>query len=288
MWERRKFLLKAQGGAWLGRFAGLGAEGERKLEIARTLHRSGIVPEPAGLVNGFLLERWHDDARPLGRDEKPLEELAHYLGLRARLLPVPRPGADLSTLLEMARRNAGLVLGPWAQERLSNWAPRLRSLQQRAVPICSDGRMDRHEWLRLPDGRLLKCDAGDHHAAHDLIGCQDLAWDVAGAVVEFELSDDQTRWVAAAAGRSAGRLVDPELLSFLHQAYLAFRLGQATLSADLCSGADKERWQRQAQRYSAQLEARLRAMEPDATRGKPSIDQQPERTGAGTILFAQG
>ena len=287
VWERRKFLLEAGGVQWLARFAGLGSEGERKLQISRALHGVGMVPEPAGLVNGLLVERWHDDAQPLRRDEKPLRELADYLGARARLLRVPRPGADLSKLLDMVRRNAGLALGPWVEERLSEWNPRLRPMQRRVVPVCIDGRMDRHEWLRLPDGRLLKCDSVDHHAAHDLIGCQDVAWDVAAAAVEFQLAPDEMRWLAAATGRAAGRLVDPELLTFLHLAYLAFRIGQASMSADMCSAPDRDRWQAQATRYAAELEVRL-GREPDATRGIRLIDQQPERTGAGTILLRQG
>jgi hypothetical protein len=30
--------------------------------------------------------------------------------------------------------------------------------------------------------RLLKTDALDYHAGHDPIGCQDIAWDIAGAI----------------------------------------------------------------------------------------------------------
>jgi hypothetical protein len=37
-------------------------------------------------------------------------------------------------------------------------------------------------------GRLLKSGALDHHAGHDLVGHQDIAWDIVGAVVELGLS----------------------------------------------------------------------------------------------------
>lgn len=288
LWERRKFLIRANGRPWLAKFAGLGREGERKLEIARQLHAIGSVAEPVGLANGFLIERWHEDARPLSGDEQPLEELANYLGTRARILSVPRPGATVADLLQMARRNASLALGHWADERLQNWTGRIGGLQERVVPICIDGKLDRHEWLRLGDGRLLKADALDHHAAHDLIGCQDLAWDVAGAAIEFALAPNQTRWLAAAAGRASGRLVDPELLVFMHHAYLAFRSGQSVMSEEMAGGADASRWRERACSYTAELERRLRSWQPDATRGISSMDQQPERTGAGTILRAPG
>ena len=40
----------------------------------------------------------------------------------------------------------------------------------------------------LKDPTLLKTDALDHSEGHDLIGCQDIAWDVVGAATELELS----------------------------------------------------------------------------------------------------
>jgi hypothetical protein len=287
-WERRKFLIRAAGQQWLAKFAGLGREGERKLDMAKKLHAWGLVAEPIGLANGFLVERWHEDGRPLSANEQPLQELAYYLGTRARLLSAPRPGASIADLLQMARRNASLALGDWADERLQHWTPRTKALQERVVATCTDGKLERHEWIRLPDGRLLKTDALDHHASHDLIGCQDLAWDVAGVAVEFALSPHQARWLAASAGHASGRLVDPELLLFMQHAYLAFRIGQSVMSEEMCDGADARRWRDRAAAYSEELERRLRSWEPNATRGISSIDQQPERTGAGTILWPPG
>ena len=55
--------------------------------------------------------------------------------------------------------------------------------------VETDNRLHAWEWLHTPDGRLLKTDALDHHAGHDLIGCQDITWDIAGATVELDLSD---------------------------------------------------------------------------------------------------
>ena len=256
MWERRKFLFWADGRQWLARFAGLGREGERKLEIARRLHANGLVPEPLGLANGFLVEAWRGDARPLGPGAKPIAELSRYIAARAGL-PVPRPGATLAELHVMARRNVGLVLGSDREVLMDHWLPRLPRLQDRVRPACTDNRMDRHEWLRVPNGRLLKADAVDHHAGHDLIGCQDLAWDVAGAVVEFDLDEPQARQLIAATEDAAGRLLDLELLDFLRVAYLAFRLGQANMSAGMTTTRDSGRWTAREGRYSSLLDARL-------------------------------
>jgi len=100
--------------------------------------------------------------------------------------------------------------------------------------VRTDNKLDREEWLRLADGRLIKTDALDHHRGHDLIGCQDAAWDTAGAIAEFDLDDAQARRLIAASDLP----IHAALLAFYRIAYAAFRLGQATLSGDR-GGADR-------------------------------------------------
>jgi hypothetical protein len=85
---------------------------------------------------------------------------------------------------------------------------------------------------------LLKTDALDHHCAHDLIGCQGMAWDIAGAIAEFALNGDEAERLIAAAERASGRSVDRELLAFYRLAYACFRLGQATLAAEMCGARE--------------------------------------------------
>jgi hypothetical protein len=46
-------------------------------------------------------------------------------------------------------------------------------------------------------GRQLKTDALHHHAGHDLVGCQDVAWDIVGVTVELGLSQTQRTGYAA-------------------------------------------------------------------------------------------
>jgi hypothetical protein len=209
-WERRKFLAHTSTGEWLAKFAGLGRIGEERLALAREVHASGFGPEVAGLAEGWLITRWHIDAQPT---RPTMDELLAYLRFRAAL-PAPQPGASPETLLAMVHRNL--------RER-SGWSPDIADLEFR--PVCTDNRMAAHEWLRLPSGRLIKADAVDHHQAHDLIGCQDIAWDVAGAVIELDLSAAQAEELRAALD------IDLRLLRFMQLAYAAFRVGAHRLSA---------------------------------------------------------
>ncbi|MFL6752926.1 MAG: hypothetical protein ACJ8FL_06870 [Sphingomicrobium sp.] len=244
----RKFLSRGTGRAMLLKFAGLGAIGERKLAMARALHRAGLTPEPLGLVHGFLVERWRDDAAPLARGEKPLAEIARYIAARAQLFPAGAgEGAPLARLQQMIRRNVCLALGEDAARALDCWEPGLERLERRVVRVRTDNRLDRQEWLRVPGGALLKADALDHHLAHDLVGCQDMAWDVAGAAVEFSLSEAEAAELIRLTERASARPVEPDLLQFYRLAYLAFRVGREHLAARLSpeSGpihADEQRY----------------------------------------------
>jgi hypothetical protein len=242
--ERRKFLASSGGETWLVKFAGLGRTGAHKLERARALHATGFGPEPRALVNGFLVERWHGGG---ARGRPPLDVVARYLGTRARLFPAePGRGASLAELLEMSRRNIGLALGEDA-------AARLQIPDVVPLPVETDNRLDLYEWIEPEPGRWLKTDALDHHAAHDLIGCQDVAWDVAGAIVEFDLGDGEAADFAGQVAHAAGRPIDAGLTAFSITAYSAFRLGQATLAAQRSPPAERARLEAKAAAYIARL-----------------------------------
>jgi hypothetical protein len=254
--ERRKLLAYAPGGAWLARFAGLGRDGDRALARARALHRAGFTPEVAGLCHGFLVERWVA-ATPLvvahldraGR-RRTIERVGRYLGFRAREFTAdPGRGASLDRLVEMVRRNATLALGS---------APAVRGspaeLARRVQRVEIDGRLHAWEWLVCDSGALVKADALDHCAAHDLVGCQDITWDLAGAAVELGLSAAEQQRLAAITGETCGRAVDPELLALARPCYLAFQLGRHALAAD-AGGSEAIRLRAAARRYAAQLAA---------------------------------
>jgi hypothetical protein len=260
MWERRKFLARVGDATWLLKFAGLGATGEAKLARAQALFAAGYGPEPRGLVHGFLIERWMEGA-PLvetshGQRGELLRSLGSYLGFRDRMLPAGEAdGASLAELLDMARFNTAQAMGEAHAAKLDAWRPMLPRLECRIRRVETDNRCLAHEWLELPDGRLLKADALDHHAAHDLVGCQDIAWDIAGSAIELGLPVGE---LAAMVSQAAGRPIDPELIALLAPCYLAFRIGCHRLTAETLRDWPEEeaRNRAAADRYAAML-ARL-------------------------------
>lgn len=257
--ERRKFLAETCGDTWLVKFAGLGRRGAEALARARRLAAAGFSPEPAGLAHGFLVERWHGDARPLDlasldRD-RLIERLAEYLAFRAQTFPAAEPGASPDALLAMAVHNAGEAIGPEAERAVARWRPALPRLATKIRPVETDNRLHAWEWLEV-GGRLLKTDAVDHHAGHDLVGCQDIAWDIAGARAEFALDVDEFACLTRRI-RAHGIATDPDLVSFMALAYAAYQLGAWTMAADAVSGAEAARVAHTISRYRDVMSAAL-------------------------------
>ncbi|OAS24466.1 hypothetical protein [Methylobacterium platani] len=267
MQERRKFLARTGSGTWLAKFVGLGFEGERKVGRARDLHAAGFCPEVAGFAHGFLVESWIADATPLPRaglaPARLAERVGDYLGHRAAAFPsAPGRGAALEALWEMARHNAAEALGEGAASGLDGWRGLLPGFAAAARPVETDNRLHAWEWLVRPDGTLLKTDAVDHHAAHDLVGCQDIAWDVAGAAIELGLTGAAGRRLRDSIARRTGRAIDPAFVAWLEIAYAAFQLGAATM-AGASAGADEQpRLAAEVARYRAHLASRLGVAAP--------------------------
>jgi hypothetical protein len=254
MRERRKYLLRAGSQRFLARFIGLGEPGREAAARAEALGAAGFSPPVLGVRHGFLLTRWVEAQRLWPRPAafpraRLLDRLAAYLSFRARHFPGDAArGASPASLLEMARLNAAEGGAPMAAERLDRFAAWLPELARAARPVAVDGRLHGWEWLLLPDGQLWKTDATDHCDAHDPIGHQDLAWDVAGAVIELRLDEAEAVALRRALA-SAGHPIEPEPLAFYRATYLGFQLGLHASAVPLSDAAEAARLAAAAERY---------------------------------------
>ncbi|MDQ2634035.1 MAG: hypothetical protein M3Y78_09895, partial [Pseudomonadota bacterium] len=187
---RRKFLARNGAGSWLVKFAGLGDIGERKLHDAQALAAAGFGPETAGLCYGFLMQRYikatHLDT---SNDQRSrfIERLGSYLSFRAQRLAAHEGGASLDELRCMTVENTLRSLGADASDKIARRLGDLPALESCVRQVRTDNRLQAWEWLVTGDG-FLKIDAVDHCEGHDLIGCQDIAWDVAGGIAEHDLT----------------------------------------------------------------------------------------------------
>jgi hypothetical protein len=266
--ERRKYLLRAGGRRWLLKFSGLGAQGARAYVRARVLADAGFGVPVAGLRHGFLVQPWQEEARPLSTAWREVdrwslvERVGEYLGFRSRHFGTVGDacGASVRALWEMACHNTEAALGGDVAAALHTWGPRLGELARAVRRTVTDNRLHAWEWLVLSGGRILKADAVDHARGHDLVGCQDLAWDVAGAAVELGLDAEGLLALRTAVERHRGHLPSHDVLRFHRHAYLAFQLGHHALAAtSYDAGAPDEaaRLRHAADRYTELLRVEL-------------------------------
>jgi hypothetical protein len=248
--ERRKYLLRSPPDpnhpATLLKFVGLGSRSDANARRAERLADAGFAPRPLKLAHGFLAMRFVE-GRPLSSGDDGsafLARVAEYLSFLA-LEYRAEPSTGEPALREMITVNLSEGLGQRELERINRRLPDTWT----ELPVALDARMQPHEWLRTPDG-FVKTDGVDHHADHFLPGCQDIAWDVAGAALELGLGEESRRFLITRYRQLSGDSTISSRLPHYAVAYLAFRLGYATLAQEVLgeTSDESERFRREADR----------------------------------------
>jgi hypothetical protein len=247
--ERRKLL--SLDGCRLFKYAGLGRWGAEILERARALHEAGFAPPIEDAGDGYLVMPWIAGSAPLRAESLTtaiLHRLSAYCALRASAFPAdpPRPG-DLESML---RHNALVALG-------RELGPGVELPQDR--PVYADARMMPHEWIEIesaagaPGAPPLKVDGADH--GDDLLfpGPVDVAWDLAGAIVEWRMSASARRIFLDGYRHASGDHVESRLPAYLF-AYTLFRLSWSIAAAATSPPAEAARLVVAEQRYRAALQ----------------------------------
>jgi hypothetical protein len=237
--ERKKALV--EGGTRLIKFEGLGPTGRAAAERARALYEAGFVAPGRDEGGGYLSYPWAgtpSTTADVGDDV--LDRLASYCARRPILCPPCDTPLDLEA---MVAKN----LEVFGHRELA--LPGLVIVRAATV----DGRMAPHEWLRQKNGTLLKCDAIAHGDDHFFPGPTDIAWDLAGAIVEWQLTKDAGAELLERYRRESSDDVGPRISTWI-QAYATFRLALTTLALDQCScPSERHRLARDIANYRTRL-----------------------------------
>jgi hypothetical protein len=244
--ERSKFL--SGDGHQFFKFEGLGHYGAKVAERARALADAGFSPACEDAGDGYVAYT-RQPALPATRmDLCPalLDRLAQYCTFRASAFL--ESSINVEDLCAMASWNLHEEFGV-AHD------PRAVDLEI-AVPVLADGRMQPHEWLLMKHG-ILKVDGASHGDDHFFPGPADIAWDLAGAIVEWDLGGDAADYLVRRYADLSGDQPQRRLPGWL-QAYTAFRLGYCKMAAESLAGTDEEeRLLRDYRRYRARASAAL-------------------------------
>jgi hypothetical protein len=132
-----------------------------------------------------------------------------------------------------------------------------------------------HEWLSSDGGELLKLDAGSHGDNHFFPGPCDIAWDVAGAIVEWELQGEAREQFIREYEARSGDAITERLAPYL-LAYTIFCMGWSKMAALAMEGEyDEALLTRDYQRYrEVALRLREKPMPLKAAMDKVATDNE--------------
>jgi hypothetical protein len=227
--ERLKFLSPDR--RQFFKFEGMGPLGSEVRERAFSLAERGFSPAVADAGDGFLCYQTVEGRNLRKQDVSPsvLERIARYCSFRVSNFSYSPPfNSELENMLEFnVQQEFGREL-------------RLDPVQLGSTnPILVDGRMQPFEWIAWPQGELLKTDAISHGDNHFFPGPCDIAWDLAGAIIEWDLSSDATEFLLRRFKQLSGVDVTQKLDAYL-LAYCVFRLGFCKMAASTVLGSREE------------------------------------------------
>jgi hypothetical protein len=236
-----KFIANDGHSIW--KFEGLGRAGDAVRERAKALSNADFGPRVLGERNGFTQ---YDFAagQPLSAedlDDAVLRRIADYIAFRSRNFR--SDVRDTSRLEEMTRHNAAQLVGVELGEFHL-------PIEQ---PIISDARLMPHEWLRTTDGLLIKTDAGMHGDDHFFPGPCDVAWDIAGATIEWNMDAPTAEQLVSLCERTLGKGIRSRIDAYL-LAYFAFHAGYAKMASNALSGTEE------AQRFALDFDRYVAGM----------------------------
>lgn len=242
--ERVKYLTFDR--THLVKFAGFSPYQDAPLERAELLANAGWGPPVVPAEPGFLAYRWLK-----GRPASPSRErqlaphvIARYLAFRTGT--EWRGFAEPDALLNMTRIN---VLEDTGIELPSDFG-----LAQHLV-VHPDARLMPHEWV-VTENQFMKTDGVDHGDDHLFPGPADVAFDLAGAIVEWAFDDAQAVALLDEFRRLTG---DDARHRYLHYvvAYCACRIGISSFAEAASSGPERARWRSARTVYRIRLHRAL-------------------------------
>jgi hypothetical protein len=244
--ERSKYrVVLSDGSAVLWKFAGTatttGCQTAARATASRLarLAQADWTPSVLGEALGFVAQPWIDGSALTRGEAGPLmlAHMADYISAVAgEPLPPDEQRAAFERLAKMLQWNTREILGGTAAEHTRRFSEQvLAQAEPLSLRACGDGRMAPHEWVLTRPGQILKLDAEGHEFGHTIVGRQPLTWDLAGAIVEWDLNRSEARSLTAATQlhpheQTAG------LIAFHQMAYAAFRIGEC----QLCAGLDPD------------------------------------------------
>ena len=227
--ERLKF-LSPEGKSFF-KFEGMGSHGAEVRERAFVLADAGFSPRVIGTDAGFLeYERLHGRAlRIQDLNSSLLKKIAQYCAFRVSAFPAPSSAP--AQLAEMLEFNLRQEFGWEFSVPEGSFAT--------STPVFADGRMQPYEWIAQSNGAIVKTDAISHGDDHFFPGPGDVAWDLAGTAIEWQLDPQARDYLLSHFQRLTGRNLSVRFPLYM-LAYAIFRMGFCKMAISTVRGSEEE------------------------------------------------
>jgi|SRR5579864_1197721 len=225
--ERLKYLSASGAEPRFYKFLGFGHYGTEVFDREARLAASGFAVPPRIENEGFGSYPCVQ-GRPMSAadtSESVLARLAAYCA--CRLHDFAADSAELTALQQMAEHNL---------QQLRFDVPVNLQLDR---AVIADGRMQPHEWLLSATGQMLKTDSGSHGDDHFFPGPVDIAWDLAGAIVEWRMSPAAAKTFLEIYRRASGDDAEKRIADYI-TAYTVFRCAYCLMAANAMQGTPEE------------------------------------------------
>lgn len=247
--ERVKYV--SQDGKSLLRFDGHGHYGAAVRERYAQVAARGFGPKPANAGDGFTRFPILNGLPPRSAGPDLLAAAAEYCAWRGQAMA--EQSVSLAGVEEMTTVNLQRALPGECDCSISLAVER---------PVVPDGRMHLHEWRSCGE-KWLKFDSAAHGDDHFFPGPCDIAWDLAGAIVEWNLHPVAREFLIGEYRRKSGDRVEARLAGYL-TAYAAFQLGYCDTAAAATTGDERGRFLAGRERYLQWLRRSLRELSAGA------------------------
>ncbi len=227
--ERLKFI--SPDGQSFYKFEGMGPNGAEAHGRAFALADADFGPRASAAEDGFLSYELLRGRRLRRKDISAalLDHMAEYCAFRHTDFAVR--SLQSSELRDMLQFNVGQEFG------VSLSLPEEVFWTQH--PVIVDGRMQPYEWIATGPGVFIKTDGVDHGDNHFFPGPCDVAWDLAGISVEWDLEDSAVSYLMDRFSQLSGANLFRNF-SFYKLAYCVFRLGFCKMAISTVKGSPEE------------------------------------------------
>lgn len=234
------------------KFEGLGAMGREVRERSSIIREAGFGPRVEDAADGMSSYDFIPGRALSGSDLSTaiLDRIAEYCAFRASEFRTRRV-AD-GQIQEMVRFNFKQETGRDCPLALESFGT--------DCPVITDGRMSPHEWIESINGNLIKVDASRHGDDHFLPGPADIAWDLAGAVVEWNMEHNAERYLLERFRKTSG--MTPENVTAFRLAYSLWRASYCKMAL-MGTGVESEKpnLQKAYRFYRARVDDSVRQLE---------------------------